>query len=725
MTAGSTWHAAGLVTLYHPGINIKNLHWHSLNFYAQLEKETGQQIGFHQPGSLRLATNQVRLDEMKYQMSRAGWNKAPQKLVTPEECLELCPLIDLEAANVMGGLFSPCDGHIDPYSLTQAIAKGARKHGANLFQNAQVSKLELKENGSWDISTNEGILNADLVINAAGFWGKEVGHLAGLNLPLVPMQHQYLVTKTVPEVKALSREFPVLRHLEGSFYCRQERDGLLIGPYECEESNVACEDWVKNGVTKGFGKELFEPDLDRLSPHLEKAMELVPSFQNAEIQSVVNGPITYSPDILPMIGPSLKPNMWLAVGFAYGIVHAGGVGKYMADWILNGEPEYDLSELDPLRYNEKWCTTDYSLIKCQESYGFNNAVGYPHEERHGGRPTYRTSGIHQELISAGAFMGFHAGWEQPDWYSTDGTTPEYQPSFYRTNWFEAVQKEYQLVQNHVGIIDLTPFAKFKVTGIEARKYLDYLLAGSIPKPGRTTLAHALTESGKVYAEFTVTGLGNDGFMIVTGSGSELHDLRHMEQVARSGKFNDVSIQNVTDDLGVLSIAGPKSGAVLKDILDPNLVESWKFLDAKTISIGGIECLAVRISYTGELGWELYMPRDQMKPVYSALLEAGKSYNIGHFGTFTVNTFRIEKGFKMWGNEMNCDGTILEAGLEAFVRMKKKSDFIGKEALKRKLGEYRQQKLLMLEIDVDNVDPEGNESVWLCGKVGTTKLHFNN
>lgn len=452
-----------------------------------------------------------------------------------------------------------------------------------MVQKSEVEKLSLREDGTWDIQTNQGQINAGLVINAAGFWAKEVGKLAGLELPLVPMQHQYLVTKTVPEVAALKKEFPVIRHLEGSFYCRQERDGLLIGPYECEEANKACEDWVREGVPKDFGKELFQPDLERLGPHLEAAMELIPCFQNAEIQSVVNGPITYSPDILPMIGPSLLPNMWLAVGFAYGIVHGGGIGKYMADWILNKEPSYDLTELDALRFG-KWADTEYSLIKCQESYGMNNAIGYPHEEREGGRPTYRVSGIHDDLVQAGAFMGFHAGWEQPDWYPIEKSAPNYQPSFYRTNWFDAVQSEYKLVSEKVGLIDLTPFAKIKVSGPESRAYLDFLLAGTVPKVGRTTLAHALTVGAKVMAEFTVTGLDKDEFMVVTGSGTELHDLRHMEQVAREFGYKNVKIENMTDDLGVLSVVGPLSKDVLGNaIKDKPMIESWKFLDAKKVS----------------------------------------------------------------------------------------------------------------------------------------------
>jgi len=428
--------------------------------------------------------------------------------------------------------------------------------------------------------------------------------------------------------------------------------------------------------------------------------------------------------VLPAIGPTLMPNMWLAVGFAYGIVHAGGVGQYLANWILKGEPEYSLTELDPLRYG-KWATNEYAIAKCTESYQMNNAVGYPHEERVVGRPTYRISGVHDELIKAGAFMGFHAGWEQPDWYTLDGSKPEYKPSFYRTNHHDSILNEHELVTNKVGLIDLTPFAKIKVSGSYARAFLDYAVAGTVPKAGRTSLAHALTDGGKVMAEWTITGDPSDKetFIIVTGSGVELHDIRHLEKVKQEEEaWSGVKIENITEDLGVLSVAGPLSPQLMNKCLEDSSVDGWKFLDARRLTIGGVsDCLAVRISYTGEHGWEIYMPRDQMGPVYRALMEAGRDYGIGHFGTFAVNVMRIEKGFKMWGNEMNLDCTALQAGLDPFIRFTKKADFKGKSALLAEKKAFTMNRLVMLEIEMPDgamskAWPEGNLSVWSAGRV---------
>ncbi|XP_043246255.1 dimethylglycine dehydrogenase, mitochondrial-like, partial [Amphibalanus amphitrite] len=462
LTAGSTWHAAGLITFYHPGVNIKHIHHYSMNLYAQIEKETGQQVGFHRCGSLRLATKDERMDEFRFQMSRAGHLRNPQKMVTPDEIYEMCPILNMD--QVRGGLYNPYDGHIDPYSVTQALAAGARHYGAVLRPHTEVTGLRLREDGRWTVTLGHGAqLTARRLVNAAGFWAKEVGKMAGEDLPLVPIHHQYVVTSAIPEVRALKRELPVLRDLEGSYYCRQERDGLLIGPYEHQDSMNLSEDWVLQGVRKGFGRELFAPDLDRIETNLEMAMERIPCFGQASIQSVVNGPITYSPDVLPMVGPTLLPNMWVAVGFGYGIVHGGGVGKFLADWMQRGEPPYHLIELDPARYGS-WTTDQYSVAKCRESYGMNTALGYPREERFAGRPTSRVSGAHEQLVRRGASMEQHNGWEQPAWFAAAGTRPAYLPSFRRTNWHRRVADECATVMDRVGVIDLTPFAKFYLSG---------------------------------------------------------------------------------------------------------------------------------------------------------------------------------------------------------------------------------------------------------------------
>lgn len=714
LTAGSTWHAAGLTTNFQGVVNLKRIHYYSLNMYAHIAAETDQEINLHLPGSIRIATTPTRVDEMKYQMSRHGHHEAPQCLITPEQVKELVPIANID--NVLMGLYTPYDGHVDPYSLTQAIAKGARKYGAQILQATGVTALQLREDGRWVVTTPQGDILANRVVNAAGFWAKEVALLAGSDLPLVPNHHQYLVTSTVPEVKALKREIPVLRHLEGSFYLRMERDGLLIGPYESEKTMRQCNDWVTDRVPPGFGKELFEPDLDRLEPHLEVAMELVPCFAHANIQSVVNGPITYTPDVLPLIGPDMLPNMWIAAGFGYGIVHGGGIGKFLADWILDGQPPLELNECDPGRFN-KWADNTFVMAKARESYGMNNAITYPHEERFAGRPTSRLSGAHELLEKRGARMHIHSGWEQPAWFAGPGNTPEYCPSFRRTNWHEPVGREVDLIMKTAGIIDLTPFAKLIVKGPQAAEFLNYVGANNVPRLGRTVITHVLSPSGHVYAELTVTRTHEDSFLVITGSGSELHDLRWLEDYARRGDWK-VNFGNCTEDVGCLSIAGPKSKEILAT-LAPEFKGKFPFFSSKEVDLAGVKTTAMRISYTGELGWELYHPREQTGQLYEALLHHGEPFGANDVGTIAVNVLRQEKGFKMWGAEMNMDTTIIDAGLMSFVNMNK-GDFVGRDALVELLKKRPRKHLIQMTIDTDDHDPHGDETVWLGNKaVGNT------
>uniref|UniRef100_A0A8D2BQJ2 Dimethylglycine dehydrogenase, mitochondrial n=1 Tax=Sus scrofa TaxID=9823 RepID=A0A8D2BQJ2_PIG len=627
LTAGSTWHAV---------------------------------VGFHQPGSIRIATTPVRVDEFKYQMTRTGWHATEQYIIGPEKIQEMFPLLNMN--KILAGLYNPGDGHIDPYSLTMALAAGARKYGALLKYPAPVTSLKPRSDGTWDVETPQGSMRANRIVNAAGFWAREVGQMIGLEHPLIPVQHQYVVTSTIPEVKALKRELPVLRDLEGSYYLRQERDGLLFGPYESQEKMKLQDSWVTSGVPPGFGKELFESDLDRIMEHVEAAMEMVPVLKKADIINVVNGPITYSPDILPMVGPHQGVrNYWVAIGFGYGIIHAGGVGKYLSDWILHGEPPFDLIELDPNRYG-KWTTTQYTEAKARESYGFNNIVGYPKEERFAGRPTQRVSGLYKTLKSK-CSMGFHAGWEQPHWFYKPDQDPGYRPSFRRTNWFEPVGSEYKQVMQKVGVIDLSPFGKFTVKGQDSIRLLDHLFANVIPQVGCTNISHMLTPKGRVYAELTVSHQSPGEFLLITGSGSELHDLRWIEEEAVTGGYN-VEIKNMTDVLGVLGVAGPHARKVLQKLTSEDLSDgAFKFLQTKAFKVANIPVTAIRISYT-----------------------------------------------------MNCDTNPLEAGLEYFVKLNKPADFIGKQALKQIKAKGLKRRLVCLTLATDDVDPEGNESIWYDGKV---------
>lgn len=711
LTAGSTWHAAGLTTTFNAGINMKKVHYYSVKLFGKLEEETGQEIGWHTPGTLRLAAMPARVDELKYQMQRQGSREAEQYFIGPEKIAQLHPLLNMDS--VLAALYNPGDGHVDPYSLSHAFAIGARNYGAEFYMPAPVRGLNQKTSGEWEVETDHGMIHAKRIINAAGFWSREIGKMVGVEHPLCPIHHQYMVTTTIPEVEELTFELPVIRDLEGGYYARQERQGLLIGPYEAVDKMRLQEDWW-DGVPPGFGKELFENDLDRVNVHIEAAMEMMPVLKKAEIASVVAGPITYTPDVLGLLGPSHEVyNYWLATGSGYGIIHSGGFGKYLAHWMLHGEPPHELIDTDPGRYG-KWTTKDYAHAKVRETYGFNNIVVYPKEERPFGRKM-RINPIYEKLVEKGAEMGVHAGWEQPNWFAKPGDQAGYQPSFHRTNWFEPVGRECALVLNKVGVIDLTPFGKFEITGSQASEFLDYMVANKLPKVGSTNISHLITPQGRVYAELTITTLAPNHFFVITGSGSEYHDLRWLNEYAR--QYSDVTISNITDDYGTLGISGPFSRDVLSKLTDTDMSqEKFKFLTVKDMKIAGIPVKALRLSYTGELGWEIYCKMDQLALLYDALMLAGEEYGIGDFGTYAMTSLRVEKGFRGWGSEMNMDTNPFEAGLGFFIKLNKPSDFVGKEALKKINEDGLTRKVVCLTVDTSDVDPEGDETVWYNGKV---------
>ncbi|XP_077988471.1 dimethylglycine dehydrogenase, mitochondrial-like [Glandiceps talaboti] len=719
LTAGSTWHAAGLTTYYQANVNMKKITYHGLKLYAEITKETGQEVGFHRPGSIRLASTPERVDEFRYQMHRHGSfiGKIPQRLIWPDEIKKLHPLINTD--KILAGLYMEGDGHIDPYSLTQAYAIGARKYGAEIYQNSPVLGLKQTSDGKWEVETQHGTIKANRVVNAAGFWSREIGKMVGIDLPIMTVEHQYVVTSSIPEVEQLDRELPVLRDLEGSYYVRQERTGLLIGPYEKIENMKVKHDWLEQ-VPPGFGRELFESDLDRISDNLEAAMDLVPVMKTADIQSVVNGPMAFSPDSAGLVGPypGLR-NYWLINGTIGGIVWSAGFAKYLSDWIMSGEPPHDL-EFDPARYG-KWTTREYLIAKASESYGLNNLVGYPFEERTGGRPTERISGVYDKMKERGAIFGFHGGWETPNWFALPGDDNSYKPSFRRTNWFEPVGRECKMVMEKAGIIDLTSVSKFEVQGKDAVKLMDYLTAGDLPQVGGYAVLHMLTSRGTIYSELVLCRVADDKFLCLTGADAELRDIRWVEDHAFNDGF-DVKITNITEDKACLGLAGPKSRQLLQELTITSLSnDDFSPTSCKSMNIAGVNVFLVRGSSTGELGYEIYHDKEHTGQLYNALLAAGERYGVGDFGSYAANILRLEKGYRAVGLELTVDYDPYEAGIQQFLNVDKATDFIGK-AILPKLKESQSQQLVLLSVDSssDNIDPVRYESVWHDGKVvGTT------
>ncbi|XP_078379447.1 dimethylglycine dehydrogenase, mitochondrial-like [Oculina patagonica] len=713
LTAGSTWHSLGVTSHYNPVVNMKPITHYSMCLYKQLQEETGQDVGFHMCGSIRICTTPERLEEAKYQMQRHGWQKAPQRLITTEEVAQVHPLLNVD--DVLGALYFPEDGYLDPYSMTQALAIGARMYGAELYMPAPVTGLNYRSDGRWDVQTPHGTIKAKHVVNAAGFHGREIGRMTGRELALGIVHHQFVITGPIPEVVNLKKELPFMRDLEGSVYSRQEKQGIGFGIYETADKMRMQDDWW-DSVPEGFGKELFESDLDRISDYMTYSMKRTPVLANAEITSVVSGPITYSPDAIPMLGPDAEvPNMWLAIGTGYGIGLAGkGVGKYLSDWMIDGEPPYDLIECEPNRYGN-WTTREYVLAKARETYGLNNEMLHPKLERWAGRPV-RTSGIYKRLCERGAQMGLRAGWEQPNWFALPGDEPGYKPSFRRTNWFEPVGRECNMVLNKVGIIDLSPYGKIEVKGKDASAFMDMIFANELPKMGHSNVSHMLTPRGKVYAEMAVTCIAPDHYFLVTGSATEFHDLRWLLENQRKGGHN-VTIKNVTDDVACLGIAGPHSRDVLLKLTSSDLGDDrFPYLAFRNIEVAGLPVQASRFSFTGELGWELFHKKEHTADLYEALLKAGDDHGIGDFGTYALNSLRLEKGFRSWGFEMNMSTNAVEADLMSSVKLNKGVNFIGRDTLLKLNKDDCERILCFLTVDTTDVDPEGNETVWYANKV---------
>ena len=707
LAAGSTWHAAGNTPHFNTSLNLSRIHLASTNLYARLEAETGQSVGFHRPGSLRLASVPDRMDEYLRHRGKARTIGLPFEVIGPDEIRRLHPLANTRG--ILGAVWNPDDGHVDPTSVTQALAKGARDRGARVRRHTRVTGLERTRGGEWRIATSGGDLLAEVVVNAAGTWAREIGHLVGLDLPIVPMEHQYLVTEAIPEVAALDRELPLLREVDVSYYLRQEAQGLLLGPYE-----RSARPFGVGGVPKAFGADLLPPDPERLRTIVEGAMARVPALARAGIQRIVNGPITYTPDGNPLLGPAFGlPGFWLACGLSFGITQAGGAGEYLAEWIVEGQPSIDLWELDPRRYGA-YATERYAVPRCIDIYEDEYAIVYPQDDRRPGRPA-RTSPLYDRFCAAGAVFGVRNGWERPYWFAPAGVEPRDRPSFRRTNWFDAVGREARAVRERAGLLELSSFAKYEVHGRGAEAFLDRLCANRLPRLGRIALSQMLTPRGMIECDVTVTRLEPERFLVLSAAVAELHDLDWLRRHAPAD--GSVVIESVTPHWGVLILAGPRARDVLAQITDADLSnEAFPWLSARTIQVGPVQIRALRINFVGELGWELHHPVEYQVGLYEALTTAGEAFGLVDFGLRAMDSLRLEKAYRAWGADINTEVTPLEAGLDRFVTFDK-GDFIGRDALLHQRRDGVRKRLATLQVDALDADCWGNEAVWAGDRVG--------
>jgi dimethylglycine dehydrogenase len=700
LTAGSTWHAAGLCTQFAPSLRLMRLLKRSLELYEELEERTGGSVGLHRCGSVRLAESQDRLDQFRHVSGIAAQAGVPMCIVSPEEAAELFPL--MVADGVLAAAHLPTDGHVDPSGVTNALAAGAVEKGAEIHRQAKVEALH-RDRGGWSVQTTRGRVWADTVVNAAGQWARQVGRLAGADLPVVPLEHHYVVTEPIAELGRLERELPVLRDAAASFYARQEGGALLVGPFEAD-----ARPWAVDGIPDGFHGKLLPARLEAIEDVLVAAARRIPRFDTAGLKTIINGPDGYTPDGRALIGPvpGLR-DFHVIAGFSiFGIVFGGAAGALAADWVLDGEPSEDLAELDVRRFGGYASIKRFLIPKAIDAYSREYAIEFPYEERPVARPL-KTSPLYDKLAARGAVYGTRSGWERPAWFHRGGAVEEY--SYRRPSWYEAVRAECQAVRTAVGVLDQTSFAKFEVSGPGSEAYLDRLCANALPAaPGRMALTQMCSSSGGVECDVTVTRLDEDRFYIVSAAAGEAHDEAWLE--AHLPEDGSVRLENVTSRYGVLTLAGPRSRELLSAVANSDCsAQAFRFFSCRAMEVGMAPVRALRVSFVGELGYELHHPIEYQRNIYEQLLEAGLPLGMVDFGYRALDSMRLEKAYRMWGEDLSLDFTPLEAGMDRWVCLDKA--FIGSERLLEVASNGGpQRRLACLVVDGDGADAHGFEPV---------------
>ena len=712
LTSGSTWHAAGLLPLFNMSYSVGQIHKYSVELYKDLEKETGQQVGFSQVGNLRLAMNHERMDEYFQYAATAKTIGIDVNFLTPDEVKAIWPLCETD--NLVGAILHPEDGYIQPADLTQAMAKGARARGATIYRNTAVLSIEQTSQGGWKIETNKGNITCDHVVSATGNYARQTGAMVGLDIPVMPVEHQYIVTEPHPEIINRQNsglpEMAVLRESDGSWYLREENGGFILGPYE--KGAPCC---YVDGPNPDAEYELFQEDIDRLMPHIEAAMARVPAFAEVGFKQVYNGAIAYTPDGNPIIGPAWDiDNFWLSEGLSFGITAAGGAGWQLAEWIIEGEPTIDMLGVEPRRFGD-YVSKNYLIDKTEEAYSHVFIIHYPDEEREAGRPL-KTAPCYERLKSMGAVFGQKFGWERANWF-VDGEMEQVDHwSFRRSKWFDAVGKEVINVTNNVGVLDMTAFAKCRISGKHALKFLDNLLANKIPqKSGQIALCHALNSNGGIHSEFTVLKEKEESYYLV--SAGALQRLDHDYIKKYMSQDDDVHYQNLTDEKGVLVLAGPKSRELLERVSDHDFSnEAFPWLSAQEIEIDDFRITAMRVNYVGELGWELHHELNDQNKIFDKLFENGSDLGLKPFGIRAMDSMRFEKSYRMVGTELSIEYSAFESSMDRFIQTDKEN-FLGKESLLDWQKKNNQSRLVTLEVDeIKDADVLGNNAVTIEGQL---------
>ena len=712
LTSGSTWHAAGLLPLFNMSYSVGQIHKYSVRFYQELQDETGMDVGFRKVSNIRLASTQDRMDEYLQYKGVADTIGVEVNVLSPQEIKDCWPLVSTE--NLIGAIQHPEDGYIQPADLTQAFAKGARDKGAKIEINTNVISIKRSPNDTWIVETDKGHIECEHVISCSGNFARKTGKMVGLDLPVIPVEHQYIVTEQHPLIKERKDknlpELGVLRDSDASWYMREEAGGLILGPYE--QGAPAC---YVDGPDENSEYELFQEDLDRISDHIESAIFRVPIFGEVGVKKVYNGAIAYTPDGSPIIGPAwgLK-NFWINEGHSFGVTAAGGAGWQLAEWIVNGNPTIDMLGVDPRRFGD-YATKSYLIEKNEEAYANVFTVHYPDEERPAARPL-RTAPCYERLKKMGGVFGASFGWERANWFAPNGVEAIDDWSFRRSSYHEHIGAEIQNMSKNVGLLDLSGFAKCRISGPSAENFLNFLVANKISKTiGRVSLCHALNSLGGVHSEFTITKESENSFYLVSAGAYQRLDHDWIKKNMPTD--NSVIFEDLTNSKGVLVLAGPKSRELMKLVSKDNFEnENFPWLTSQIVNIGNYPVLAMRVNFVGELGWELHHPIEYQNQIFDILFQHGSKLNLKPFGIRAMDSLRIEKSYRLPGRELSIEYAALESGLNRFVS-ENKGDFIGRDGLAEWKSKGLSYGFVTLEVhNVKDADALGNNPIYLDGKV---------
>lgn len=709
LTSGSTWHAAGGIHTINGDPNVAKLQKYTVELYKEIEEYSGQDVGLHLTSGLMLAATQQRFEWLKSVLAKGKYAGMDAELLTAKEAADMMPLLD--PSHFVGAVYDPNEGHVDPYGVTHAYAKSAKKNGAEIYLHTRVEDLVQLEDSTWRVLTDKGEIRAEHIVNAGGLWAREVGRMVGLELPVLAMEHMYLITEDMPEVieynQKSGKEIQHCVDFDGEIYLRQERNGMLMGTYE-----KACRPWSPLTTPWDFGHELLAEDLERIAPELEVGFRHFPAFNKVGIKKIINGPFTFSPDGNPLVGPVRgMTNYWSACAVMAGFSQGGGVGLALANWMINGDPGFDVFAMDVSRYGD-YATLAYTNAKVRENYTRRFSIRFPNEELPAARPLLTTP-IYDKLKAAGAVFGASYGLETPLWFAPEGVEDTF--SWRRSTDFDSVGAEAKAVRAGVGLMETSGYAKYSISGDGAREWLDTLLAGRIPPTGRMALTPMLNESGKLIGDFTVANLDEEEFLVIGSGIAEEYHMRWFEQHLP----DDGSVEVSPLGLGLvgLSIAGPKARDVLAKLTHLDMSDSeFPFMDIREMDIGMAPAIVGRVSYTGDLGYELWMRPEYQRYLFDAIMEAGSEFGISLFGARALNSLRLEKSFGSWSREYRPLYGPLEAGLSRFVAIGKEADFIGKEAALKEKAEGGSLRLRTFVVSARDADVIGDEPIFLNGEV---------